>query len=264
MTEKSEKPKIYNSSAAAARAFARTSPSPKMARFATTHWSVVRAAGHPASPGYRQALETLCKTYWFPLYAYMRRHGYERHDAEDYTQEFFARLLDKHALRVADPKQGRFRSFLLGALKHFLANERDRIRAKKRGGGRRTLSLDFEEAEGKYTLEPVERLTPEKVFERSWALTILERTMNRLQAEANSTNKQELFAHLKSHLTSNKRSIPYSNLADKLNISEGAVKVAMHRLKKRYRKILHDEIAQTVASEDQVEQEIRDLFAALT
>jgi RNA polymerase sigma-70 factor (ECF subfamily) len=153
---------------------------------------------------------------------------------------------------------------LLAALKHFLANERDRIRAKKRGGGRRTLSLDFEEAEGKYTLEPVERLTPEKVFERSWALTVLERTMNRLQAEATSTNKQELFAHLKSHLTSNKRSIPYSKLADKLNISEGAVKVAMHRLKKRYRKMLHDEIAQTVASEDQVEQEIRDLFAALT
>jgi RNA polymerase sigma-70 factor (ECF subfamily) len=288
MTEKSEKPKIYNSSAAAARAFARTSPSPKMARaesaeptppksasgarrpeaagkagFATTHWSVVRAAGHPASPGYRQALETLCKTYWFPLYAYMRRHGYDRHDAEDYTQEFFARLLDKHALRVADPKQGRFRSFLLGALKHFLANERDRIRAKKRGGGQKILSIDFDGAEGKYALEPVDRLTPEKVFERSWALTVLQQVMAGLQAEMAGAGKGKLFEHLKGYLTGDIASVSYSEMARKLDTTEGAIKVAVHRLRKRYRQILRDQIAQTVSSEDQIKQEIRDLLTAL-
>jgi RNA polymerase sigma-70 factor (ECF subfamily) len=238
-------------------------PSPKMARFATTHWSVVRAAGHPASPGYRQALETLCKTYWFPLYAYMRRHGYDRHDAEDYTQEFFARLLDKHALRVADPKQGRFRSFLLAALKHFLANERDRIRAKKRGGGRKTLSLDFDNAEGKYALEPVEQLTPEKVFERSWAMTVLQQVMAQLQAEMASTGKGKPFEHLKGYLTGDIACISYSEMAAKLGMTEGAIKVAVHRLRKRYRQLLREEIAQTVSSEEQIQQEIRDLLTAL-
>jgi len=238
-------------------------PSPTMARFATTHWSVVRAAGHPASPGYRQALETLCKTYWFPLYAYMRRHGCDRHDAEDYTQEFFARLLDKHALRVADPKQGRFRSFLLAALKHFLANERDRIRAKKRGAGRRALSLDFDDAEDKYALEPIDRLSPEKLFERSWALTVLQQVMARLQDEMCSTGKQKLFEHLKAYLTGDIASVSYSQMADRLDMTEGAVKVAVHRLRKRYRQLLREEIAQTVSSEDQIQQEIRDLLTAL-
>ena len=241
----------------------KTSPSPKMSRFATTHWSVVQAAGHPESPRYRQALEALCKTYWFPLYAYMRRHGYQTYEAEDYTQAFFARLLEKKGLRLANPEQGKFRSFLLAALKHFLANEADRIRAQKRGGGRRALSLDFEKAEGRYTLEPVDRLSPDKVFERSWALTVLDQALNRLAAEASSKNKQELFKHLKAYLATDKRSVPYHKMAEMLNVSEGAVKVAMHRLRKRYRELLRDEIAQTVAAEDQIDQEIRDLFMAL-
>jgi RNA polymerase sigma-70 factor (ECF subfamily) len=260
MTNKSEKLKIHDSKPNHNR---ERSPSPKMARFATTHWSVVRAAGHPASPGYRQALETLCKTYWFPLYAYMRRHGCDRHDAEDYTQEFFARLLDKHALHVADPKQGRFRSFLLAALKHFLANERDRIRAKKRGGGRKTLSLDFDDAEDKYALEPIDRLSPEKVFERSWAMTVLQQVMARLQDEMCSTGKQKLFEHLKAYLTGDIASVSYSQMADRLDMTEGAVKVAVHRLRKRYRQLLREEIAQTVSSEEQIQQEIRDLLTAL-
>jgi len=233
------------------------------AGFATTHWSVVRAAGHPASANYRQALETLCKTYWFPLYAYMRRHGCDRHDAEDYTQEFFARLLDKHALRVADPKQGRFRSFLLAALKHFLANERDRIRAKKRGGGRKTLSLDFDNAEGKYALEPIDRLSPDKVFERSWAMTVLQQVMAQLQAEMASTGKGKPFEHMKGYLTGDIACISYSEMAAKLDMTEGAVKVAVHRLRKRYRQLLREEIAQTVSSEEQIQQEIRDLLTAL-
>jgi len=241
----------------------KSNPSPRAARFATTHWSVVLAAGHLTAPGYRQALETLCKAYWFPLYAYMRRHGYDRQDAEDYTQEFFARLLDKHTLRAADRKQGRFRSFLLAALKHFLSNERDRIRAKKRGGGQKALSLDFDDAEGKYALEPISRLSPEKLFERSWALTVLQQVMARLQAEMASTGKQRLFEHLKDYLTGDIASVSYGEMAGKLEVTEGAVKVAVHRLRKRYRQLLREEIAQTVSSEGQIQQEIRDLLTAL-
>ena len=236
---------------------------PRAGRFATTHWSVVLAAAKSSSPHCQQALGTLCQTYWFPLYAYLRRQGYDTHQAEDYTQAFFARMLERHDLRLADPKRGRFRSFLLSALKHFLANEGDRIRAQKRGGGQRILSLDVETAEGRYGLEPADRLSPDRVFDRSWALTVLERAMDRLQAKASSKNKQKLFEHLKEYLTSDKSSVPYSELADKLNTTEGAVKVAAHRLRKRYRELLRDEIAQTVAAEDQIDQEIRDLFTAL-
>jgi RNA polymerase sigma factor (sigma-70 family) len=221
------------------------------------------AAGRPKSASYRQALETLCKTYWFPLYAYLRRHGYESHKAEDYTQAFFAALLAKGGLRLADPKRGKFRSFLLASLKHFLSNERARERAKKRGGGRKVLSLDFQNAESQYALEPRDELSPEKLFERSWALTVLDRTMARLQAEAISTNKQKLFDRLKVYLTAEKSSVPYRDAAAELDIAEGAVRVAVHRLRRRYRELLRDEIAQTVTSDDQIDEEIRDLFAAL-
>ena len=232
-------------------------------RFATTHWSVVLAAGQPGSPHYQQALETLCQTYWFPLYAYLRRQGYDTHRAEDYTQAFFARLLEKHDLRLADPKRGKFRSFLLAALKYFLANELDRAQAQKRGGGQKVLPLDIENAESRYTLGPAHHLSPEKLFERSWALTVLHRAMARLQAESAAANKQKLFNHLKVYLTADRDTIPYRDMAAELNMTEGAVKVAVHRLRSRYRELLRDEIAQTVASEDQIEEEIRDLFAAL-
>ncbi|HUU16225.1 MAG TPA: hypothetical protein VMW72_03670 [Sedimentisphaerales bacterium] len=236
---------------------------PGAGRFATTHWSVVMAAGRPKSASYQQALETLCKTYWFPLYAYLRRHGCDSHQAEDYTQAFFAALLAKHGLRLADPKRGKFRSFLLASLKHFLSNERARERAKKRGGGRKVLSLDFQNAESQYALEPRDELSPEKLFERSWALTVLARTMARLQAEAIDTNKQKLFDHLKVYLTAEKSSVPYRDTAAELDMTEGAFRVAVHRLRKRYRELLRDEIAQTVTSDDQIDEEIRDLFAAL-
>jgi RNA polymerase sigma-70 factor (ECF subfamily) len=224
---------------------------------------VVLAAGRPKSASYKQALETLCRTYWFPLYAYLRRQGYDSHQAEDYTQAFFAGLLAKGGLRLADPKRGKFRSFLLASLKHFLSNELARARAKKRGGGQKALSLDFQNAESQYALEPCDELSPEKLFERSWALTVLYRTMARLQAEAISTNKQKLFDHLKVYLTAEKSSIPYRDVAAELDMAEGAVRVAVHRLRKRYRELLRDEIAQTVTSDDQIDEEIRDLFAAL-
>ncbi|MBW8038727.1 MAG: sigma-70 family RNA polymerase sigma factor [Planctomycetes bacterium] len=206
---------------------------------------------------------TLCQTYWFPLYAFLRRQGHNRNQAEEYTQAFFAQVLEKHSLRLADPKQGKFRSFLLIALKYFLANERDRARAKKRGGGRKVLSLNFENAESQYALEPAHELSAEKLFERSWALAVLDRAMSQLAAEAANSKKQELFDHLKVYLTARKSAVPYRDVAEELGMSEGAVKVAVHRLRRRYRQLLRDEIAQTVATEDQIDEEIRDLFTAL-
>jgi RNA polymerase sigma-70 factor (ECF subfamily) len=241
----------------------KNSAQPYTSRFATTHWSVVRAAGKSSSPRYKEAMGTLCRTYWFPLYAFLRRQGHNVNQAEEYTQAFFTRLLEKRGLRLADSKRGKFRSFLLAALKNFLADERDRASAKKRGGGRKVLSLDFENAENQYTLQPAQQLPPEKLFERSWALTVLERTMVRLQDESRSAKKRKVFDHLKVYLTAEKDSIPYREVADKLKMAEGAVKVAVHRLRHRYRELLRDEIAQTVATEEQIDEEIRDLFAAL-
>jgi RNA polymerase sigma-70 factor (ECF subfamily) len=171
--------------------------------------------------------------------------------------------LEKRGLRLADPEHGRFRSFLLAALKHFLANELDRMRTQKRGGGRRVLSLDSENAETRYGLQPAHQLTPEKLFERSWALTVLNRTMTRLQSESAGSGKRKLFESLKVYLTAEKGSAPYRDVAAELDMTEGAVKVAVHRLRSRYRELLREEIAQTVAAEGQIDEEIRDLFAAL-
>jgi RNA polymerase sigma-70 factor (ECF subfamily) len=238
-------------------------PSLGAGRFATTHWSVVLAAGEPESTRHRQALEALCTTYWFPLYVYLRRQGNDAGQAEDYTQAFLAFLLEKQALRKADPNRGRFRSFLLASLKNFLANERARAQALKRGGGRKVLSLDIENAERRYSLKPVDELSPEKLFARSWALTVLDRTMDRLQSEAAAAQKQRLFDALRVCLTADKGSVPYRQMAAELSMSAGAVRVAAHRLRRRYREVLRDEIAQTVTTEDQIDQEIRDLFAAL-
>jgi RNA polymerase sigma-70 factor (ECF subfamily) len=231
--------------------------------FATTHWSVVLEAGKSSSPHQKQALETLCQSYWFPLYAYLRRRGYDNHQAEDYTQAFFAHILEKHDLRSADPKYGKFRSFLLIRLKYFLSDERDRAQAKKRGGDRKILSLGFQNAEDQYALKPADQLSPEKLFEKSWALTVLERTMDRLENEMVEKKKQKLFDHLKVYLTTEKDVIPYRNMAKKLKMAEGSVRVAVHRLRRRYRRLLRDEIAQTVATEDQIDEEMGHLLAAL-
>ena len=232
-------------------------------RFATTHWSVVRAAGKSSSTQQREALEALCQSYWFPLYAFLRRRGYDSHQAEDLTQAFFGHLLEKKDLETADPKYGKFRSFLLVRLKGFLSDERDRAAALKRGGGRRILSLSLQTAEGKYDLEPEDRLSPEVLFEKSCALTILERTMDRLEAEMAEKNKQEHFEHLKVYLTIEKDDLPYEHAAERLNMAEGAIRVAVHRLRRQYRKLLWDEIAQTVGNEDQIDEEMGHLFAAL-
>jgi len=221
------------------------------------------AAGRSSAPRQKQALETLCQSYWFPLYAYLRRRGCESHEAEDLTQAFFARMLDKKDLQTADPKCGKFRSFLLVRLKGFLLDERDRARAKKRGGGRKVLSLSTENAEGQYSLEPATQLSPEMLFEKAWALTLLERTMDRLEAEMTKKDRKKLFDHLKVYLTTDKDAIPYQDMATELSMTEGSVRVAVHRLRRQYRRLLRDEIAQTVGDEDQIDEEMGSLFAAL-
>ena len=233
-------------------------------RFATTHWSVVQAAGLPNSSRYKSSLETLCKTYWYPLYAYLRRHGYNADQAGDHTQAFFTQLLEKQSIRLADPKRGKFRSFLLTSLKNFIADEYDRSQAQKRGGGKNVFSLDFESAEGQYSLEPKDEMSPEKLFERSWAITMLKNTLDRLSGEYKSERKKKLFEHLKRYLTTDKQTATYNDIAEKLQMAEGAVKVAVHRLRKRYRELLKEEIAQTVSSENEVEEEINELFKALS
>lgn len=232
-------------------------------RFSTTHWSVVLAAGAFGSADSRKALERLCKTYWYPLYTYLRRRGCDTHQAEDYTQAFFTVLLQRHGLQQASPQRGKFRSFLLSSLNHFLADERDRAEAQKRGGGREIVSYDVEDAETRYRLEPAHELTPEKLFEKSWSLTILGNAMARLKAEFAEAGKQQTFECLKPHLPAGRGPSSYQDAAVKLGMTEGAVKVAVHRLRQRYRQLVRNEIAQTVSTPEQVDEEIRDLFASL-
>jgi RNA polymerase sigma factor (sigma-70 family) len=234
-----------------------------MQRFATTRWSIVVQAGRQSSPDCQHAMATLCEAYWYPIYAFVRRHGHSVPDAQDLTQEFFARLLERNDLSTADQGRGRFRSFLLAAVKHFLCNERDRARAKKRGGGRGTLSLDFGAGEERLGREPINMDTPEKLFERRWALTMLENVLSRLRAEYDVQGRQTLFAALKGALAGEKSPRGYGALANELKMTEGAVKVAVHRLRRRYRELLHDEVAQTVTDRAKIDHEIRELFAAL-
>jgi RNA polymerase sigma-70 factor (ECF subfamily) len=229
-----------------------------MPRFATTRWSLVAAAKDPAA---RQALAELCGLYWYPVYAFVRRGGHAAEDAADLTQGFFARLIEKAGIAGADPAKGRFRSYLLGACRHFLANEHDRAAAKKRGGGRVIGSLDFTDAERRYAAEPADGRTPEQIFERRWALTLLDGVLGSLRAEYASGGQEVLFDRLKASLTG--EAGPHADLAAELGLTEGAVKVAAHRLRRRYRDRLRAAIAETVATPDDVEAEIRDLFAAL-
>jgi RNA polymerase sigma factor (sigma-70 family) len=234
-------------------------PLPRRAdRFATTHWSMVRSAGCGRSPETDRALATLCENYWFPL----RRAGRSAEDAQDLTQEFFARLLDRRFLAKADRQKGKFRTFLLAAMKHFLADQRDRARAQKRGGGKTVISFDALDAETRYRLEPADDLTPEKMFEKQWALSLLERVLSRLDGEMAADGKATQFEALKDTLTG-ARSSSYAAVGAKLEMSEGAVKVAAHRMRRRYRALLQEEIAQTVAGADEIADEIRYLLSCL-
>jgi len=231
-------------------------------RFQTTHWSLVLQAGGGSGPAAQEALARLCETYWYPLYAFVRRSGFDADSAQDLTQEFFARVLERDDLRLVSPARGRFRSFLLASLKHFLANERDRARAKKRGGGQPLLPLEVETAEGRYQREPPDPVTPEVVFERQWALTLLEQTYARLAAEQQEAGRQEAFARLKGTLTGDS-AVAYAQLASELGTTEGAVKVAIHRLRRRFGELLREQIGETVETPGEIDDEIRYLFAAL-
>lgn len=234
-------------------------------RFATTRWSVVLAAAeNPAAPDFNEALSSLCSAYWYPLYAFVRRQGYSGDDAQDLTQAFFACLLEKNYLRQADRARGRFRSFLLSALKHFLADERDRAKALKRGGGRALVSLEaLREAEGRYALEPAAGLTAEQIFERRWTLTVLDQVLVRLRADYGRHGKERVFDRLKGFLLGENPSDNYAIAAKELAMSEGAVKVSVHRLRQRYAEALTEEIAATVESESEIEEEISYLFESL-
>ncbi len=231
--------------------------------FATTHWSVVLAAAEHDPARAREALARLCQTYWYPLYAYVRRRGHAAHDAQDLTQSFFARLLEQKWVADADRERGRFRTFLLTAMSRFLADEWDRLRAQKRGGGVVHVPVQLDTAETRYGHEPVARGTPEQEYERRWALTLLDTVLQRLGAEYKCAGKAELFAGLNSSLVGGRDSQPYAELAGRLGLSEGAVKVAVHRLRKRYRLLLRAEIAQTMAGTEDVDDELRHLFAVL-
>jgi RNA polymerase sigma-70 factor (ECF subfamily) len=238
--------------------------SSKAAGFAATRWTLVLAAAPgKASSRAIDALAELCRVYWYPLYAYVRRRGHNTHEAEDLTQEFFACLLARDFLAGVDRQKGKFRSFMLAALKHFLANQWDRSQTQKRGGGQAVLSLDSLAAGSRYSQEPAHNLTPERLFERQWALTVLEQVLIRLQAEMTAEGRQSLFDNLKTHLTAERESIHYAQSAVELGMTEGAVKVAVHRLRRRYRELLREEIAQTVATLEEIDGEIRYLLSCL-
>jgi RNA polymerase sigma factor (sigma-70 family) len=226
-------------------------------RFATTHWTLILTARNLSSSDARQALEDLCRLYWYPLYAFLRRQGYDADKAQDLTQGFFARLLEKHYLDDVRPERGRFRTFLLTSLKHFALNEHDREQAIKRGRGVRVVPLEVETAEGLYALEPRDDSTPESVFERRWALTLLDRALARVRSEYAGVGKEALFDRLRPYLVREDDARPYIALGSELEMSEGAIRVAVHRLRRRFAAVLRDEIASTVSSDREVDEELK-------
>ncbi len=233
-------------------------------RFATTQWSIVRAAGGIAGDA-ESALEELCRTYWYPLYAYARRRGYQICDAQDLTQGFIASLIQRNTFDRADPDRGRFRSFLLGSFNRYLSDEHRRQGAQKRRGDRSVLSIDIDavSAEHRYRLEPGESVIPEAIFERRWALTVLDAARERLKTEYTQSGNLDLFEALREHLGADRATTPNRQISIDLGMEEGAVKTAAHRLRKRYRAALRAEIAQTVTTPEDLEAELQQLFLAL-
>ena len=240
-------------------------PSSKAAGvFATTHWSVVLAARDPDSPRAAAALEELCRAYWYPLYAYVRRQGCNPEDAQDLTQEFFARLLAKGYLAAVHPEKGKFRWFLLSAIKRFLSNEQHRAQAAKRGGGAFHLPFDGEQAEDRYRLEAAEHLTPAKLYDQAWAVNLIESAHRSLEEEYRLEAKADLFEQLKVFLSGEESDLTYADVGERLGLTQGAVKGAVHRLRHRYRAVLREQIAQTVNTRSEIEEELQDLLAIFT
>jgi RNA polymerase sigma-70 factor (ECF subfamily) len=233
------------------------------AAFVTTHWSVVLQAGADDSIASASALERLCQTYWYPLYVFVRRKGHSPHDAQDLTQEFFARFLEKKYVALADQGRGKFRTFLLRSLEHFLINEWQKGQAAKRGGTHRVISWDEDEVEQRYLAERANGEAPDKVFEKRWAMSVLEQVMVHLRQEFSEPDKQELFDSLKQSIWGETSTVSYETIGAKLRMTEGAVKIAAHRLRQRYRELLRAEVAQTVGSSAEVDEELKYLAAVL-
>jgi RNA polymerase sigma-70 factor (ECF subfamily) len=227
-----------------------------------TDWFMVRAAGAP-SPQSADALEQICRTYWFPLYAYVRHKGYSPHDAQDLTQGFFAHLLERPWLRDVHPAKGRFRCFLLASLNHFLANEWRREQAEKRGGSHAIFSLDALEAEDRYRIEPAHDQSPDRIFDRGWARTLLQQVMSQLRAECADEGREDLFRELEGRFNGEKNPPGYAEIAARLGMSAGAVKKAAQRLRERYQELLRAEVAATVSDPAEVDAELRALCTAL-
>jgi RNA polymerase sigma factor (sigma-70 family) len=239
------------------------SDAPQRAIFVTTHWSVVQRASCESTTRARAALEKLCQTYWYPLYAYVRRRGHSPEDAKDLTQAFFLRLLEQQSLANANPDLGRFRSFLLGALNHFLISEWQKSQSKRRGGGHEIFSLDWVAAERRFDLEPADHATPDRAYDKQWATSLLNEVLRQLEDEYRREQKSELFQALKQTLTGPRESQPYADLAGPLGMNEGALRVAVHRLRKRYRALLQAEIANTVTSSEEAKEEMAYLLRAM-
>jgi len=231
--------------------------------FATTHWSVVLAAGQNSEPSALAALERLCRTYWFPLYAFARRQGNSPEDAQDLTQDFFARLLEKNHLAKADPDRGRFRTFLLRSMKNFQVNEWKRAGRLKRGGGLEFLSIDPNTAEDRYAAEAPDEFNPDAEYEMHWAVTLVEQVLTALRQEFNAADKARLFEELRGFIWGDKSTASYAEIAGHLNLSEGNVKVAVHRLRQRFRELLRAEVAHTVARPEDIDGELRYLISVL-
>jgi RNA polymerase sigma factor (sigma-70 family) len=231
--------------------------------FTTTRWSVVLAAGHEDASRASSALEHLCAAYWYPLYAYVRRQGHGPEDAQDLTQDFLARFIGKGYFRRADPARGRFRTFLLTSLKHFLVNEWHKGRTERRGGGVPPVSWDQHIAEERYQLEPADGLTPEIIYERRWAVTLLEGVLSRMREEFRADGKAELFEAIKSCVSDSTDTESSAEIAARLGMTEGAVRAAAHRLRDRYRELLRAEVAQLVTAPADIDDEIRHPVTAL-
>jgi len=232
--------------------------------FATTHWSVVLAAGQQDAPQAREALETLCRSYWYPLYAFVRRQGCRAEDAQDLTQGFFAHLLRKDFLSGVGPAKGKFRSFLLACLKHFLADEWAKARTAKRGGAGAGLVLDLEQAEKRYQLEARGEANAERLYERRWALDLLDHVLDRLRQEVVASGREAVFNELQGCLLGERPTETYAQLGARLGLSETAVKVTVHRLRQRYRELLREEIAHTVTRPEETDEEMRYLFEVVS
>jgi RNA polymerase sigma factor (sigma-70 family) len=234
------------------------------AAFRTTHWTIVLAAAQgDGAPAAHEALARLCSVYWYPLYAFCRREGRPPHDAEDLIQGFFGRIIEKNALANVRPERGRFRSFLLASLKNYVSNERDRENAQRRGGGSLTISLDGVDLEKQYAIEPSDQMTPEMVFERGWAWTLLEQAMNALRSEYAADQKDELFEQLEGFLPGGRGTIARAEIAAKRGVSVGAIDVAVHRLRQRFGALLRAKVSETVSSDTEVTDEIRHLMSIL-